>query len=265
LGFEYGYSLIEKDGLTIWEAQFGDFSNNALPIVDQYLACGETKWAQYSNLTMFLPHSYDGQGPEHSSARPERYLQLCSENNMIICNITTPANFFHLLRRQSLLPKRVPLIVFTPKSMLRHPLVSSDLNEFTNGKFLELIDNNVNSKDSYRKLVFLTGKVYYDVLESLHKKNINDIAIIRLEQLYPLDNNLILNALNKYPNAREIVWFQEEPKNQGYWTNIAMHFNEYFPGAKIKYIGRKASSATATGSSKIHILEQNHIIDKLLE
>ncbi len=265
LGFEYGYSLIEKDGLTIWEAQFGDFSNNAIPIVDQYLACGETKWSQYSNLTMFLPHSYDGQGPEHSSGRPERYLQLCAENNMIVCNITSPANFFHLLRRQAFLPKRVPLIVFTPKSMLRHPLVSSDLKEFTNGNFLELIDNNSFPNDSYRKLVFLTGKAYYDVLEALHKKNINDIAIIRLEQLYPLDNNLILNALNKYSNAREVVWFQEEPKNQGYWNHIAMYFNEYFPGAKIKFIGRKASSATATGSSKIHILEQNYIINKLLE
>lgn len=264
VGFEYGYSLIEKDGLTIWEAQFGDFANNAIPIVDQYLSCGETKWGQHSNLTLFLPHSYDGQGPEHSSARPERYLQLCSEGNMIVANISTPANFFHLLRRQVYLPKRVPLIVFTPKGLLRHPFATSSLENFTENIFETIIDKNNPEPENVDKLVFLTGKIYYDILQELNKKNIKNIALIRVEQLYPLDRNLTRNIINKYNNAKQIIWFQEEPKNQGYWNYIFMEFQDFAPEVKLNYIGRPSSPSTATGSSKVHLAEQEFIINKLI-
>lgn len=265
VGFEYGYSLIEKEGLTIWEAQFGDFANNAIPIVDQYLSCGETKWGQFSNLTLFLPHSYDGQGPEHSSARPERYLQLCSEGNMIVANITSPANFYHLLRRQVYLPKRVPLIVFTPKGLLRHPLATSKLEEFTEKNFQTIIDENNPDKSNIEKLVFLTGKIYYDVLQELKKQKISNIALVRIEQLYPLDINTIKSIIQKYKNAKKIVWMQEEPKNQGYWNYVFMEFQDFLPEIRLNYIGRPSSPATATGSSKIHTAEQEYIIKQLIE
>lgn len=263
LGFEYGYSLIEKEGITIWEAQFGDFANNAIPIVDQYLSCGETKWGQYSNLTLFLPHSYDGQGPEHSSARPERYLQLCSEGNMIVANITSPANFFHLLRRQVYLPKRVPLIVLTPKGLLRHQLATSKLEDFTEKGFETIIDNNILATENVEKLVFLTGKIYYDILQEIHKKKISNIALIRVEQLYPLDRNSMMNIINKYNKAEQIIWIQEEPKNQGYWNYIFMEFQEFAPEIRLRYLGRPSSPATATGSSKVHLAEQEFIINQL--
>ncbi len=264
VGFEYGFSLIEKDGLTIWEAQFGDFANNAIPIVDQYLSCGETKWGQYSNLTLFLPHSYDGQGPEHSSARPERYLQLCSEGNMIVANITSPANFFHLLRRQVYLPKRVPLIVFTPKGLLRHQLATSSLNDLTQKRFETIIENGNPSPDSVEKLVFLTGKIYYDILQEMTKKNISNIALIRVEQLYPLDKNRIKHIIQKYNKAKHIIWIQEEPKNQGYWNFIFMEFQDFAPEIRLNYMGRPSSPATATGSSRVHLAEQEYLISSLL-
>lgn len=263
VGFEYGYSLVENEGITIWEAQFGDFANNAIPIVDQYLSCGETKWGQYSNLTLFLPHSYDGQGPEHSSARPERYLQLCSEGNMIVANITSPANFFHLLRRQVYIPKRVPLIVFTPKGLLRHQLATSKLEDFTEKSFETVIDNNNPGIENVKKLVFLSGKIYYDILQEIHKKKISNIALIRVEQLYPLDRNSIMNIINKYNKAEQLIWIQEEPKNQGYWNYIFMEFQEFAPEIRLSYVGRPSSSATATGSSKVHLAEQEYIINKL--
>lgn len=265
LGFEYGYSLIEKEGLTIWEAQFGDFANNAIPIVDQYLSCGETKWGQFSNLTLFLPHSYDGQGPEHSSARPERYLQLCSQGNMIVANITTPANFYHLLRRQVYLPKRVPLIVLTPKGLLRHPLATSTIEEFTNGFFQTVIDDNNANPQQIEKLVFLTGKIYYEVLQEIQKKHITNTALIRVEQLYPLDRSKISQILKKYNSANKIIWMQEEPKNQGYWNHMFMEFQEFAPEVKLRYVGRPSSPATATGSSKVHIAEQEFIINALIQ
>lgn len=265
LGFEYGYSLIEKDGLTIWEAQFGDFANNAVPIVDQYISCGETKWGQLSNLTLFLPHSYDGQGPEHSSARPERYLQLCAEGNMIVCNVSTPANFYHLLRRQVYLPKRVPLVIFTPKGLLRHPLATSTLNELVNDSFQTIIDHNNPEPENVEKLVFLTGKIYYDVLQEILKQKITNIALIRVEQLYPLDKRRVKLILNKYNKAQQVIWMQEEPQNQGYWNYIFIEFLEFAPEIRLRYIGRPASAATATGSSKVHLAEQDYIIKKLLE
>jgi 2-oxoglutarate dehydrogenase E1 component len=265
VGFEYGYSIIEEKGLTLWEAQFGDFANNAIPVVDQFLSCGESKWAQFSNLVLLLPHSYDGQGPEHSSARPERYLQLCAEENMIVANISTPANYFHALRRQVQLPKRVPLIIMTPKGLLRHPLAVSSVNEFTDNNFITVYDDKVNDPSKIEKVIFMTGKIYYELLSEKNKRNLENTALIRIEQLYPLDEEKIKEIIGKCNNAKKFIWFQEEPKNQGYWNHLAMEFSELLPeGKKIEYYGRPASPATATGSAKVHAAEQQLIIDKVL-
>lgn len=266
VGFEYGYSVIEENGLTIWEAQFGDFANNAIPVVDQFLSCGESKWGQFSNIVMLLPHSYDGQGPEHSSARPERYLQLCAEENMIVANLTTPANYFHALRRQTMLPKRVPLIVMTPKGLLRHPLAVSNLDDFSDKNFETIFDDNTIQKPTeIEKIIFHTGKVYYELLAERNKRNLNNIALIRIEQLYPLDINKISKIIDKYSNTKKFIWFQEEPKNQGYWNYIALELQEKLPDiSKLIYFGRPASPATATGSSKVHTAEQEAIINQVL-
>jgi 2-oxoglutarate dehydrogenase E1 component len=267
LGFEYGYSVIATNGLTLWEAQFGDFANNAIPIVDQYLSCGESKWGQFSNLVMLLPHSYDGQGPEHSSARPERYLQLCAEENMLVANISTPANYFHALRRQLYLNKQVPLIIFTPKGLLRHPLAISKLEDFTDEQFKPIIDDlTIAEPNNIKKIIFHTGKIYYELLTERNKKQIINTALIRIEQLYPLDKETISKILKKYSNAVELIWFQEEPKNQGYWNYIAQEFTEITGiNKQIKYFGRPASPATATGSSKIHIAEQSFILENVFK
>ena len=267
LGFEYGYSVISKNGLTLWEAQFGDFANNAHTIVDQYISCAEVKWGQTSNLVMLLPHGYDGQGPEHSSARLERYLLQCAENNMFVGNISTPANYFHALRRQTVLPTKIPMILMTPKGMLRHPLAVSSVEELTNGTFQHLIDDNyIADKNAVRKVLLTTGKLYYELHQERMKLNINDIAIVRIEQLYPLHKELLLEILNSYSNATEICWVQEEPKNQGAWTYL---FNIFFDIlgdrlSQLKYVGRKASAATATGINKIHLKEQAKIISTAL-
>lgn len=267
LGFEYGYSLIEKQGLTLWEAQFGDFANNAIPVVDQYLSCGESKWGQFSNLVMLLPHSYDGQGPEHSSARPERYLQLCSDENMFVANLSTPANYFHSLRRQTMLQKRVPLIIMTPKGLLRHPLAVSSINEFTEKEFHTVFDDStIQEPKSVKKIIFHTGKIYYELLAEKNKRNINDIALIRIEQLYPLDYDKINLIFEKYSNAEKFIWFQEEPRNQGYWNYIALEFENILNNSKkIQYVGRPSSPATATGSAKVHLAEQATIINNVFD
>ena len=267
LGFEYGYSVVSKDGLTIWEAQFGDFANNAQTIVDQYISCSEVKWGQTSNIVMLLPHSYDGQGPEHSSARIERSLQLCADNNMFVCNFSTPANYFHALRRQTLMPVRTPMILMTPKGMLRHPLAVSSVADLTDGKFQHLIDDEtITDKSSVRKVLFTSGKIYYEIYQERLKLNINDIAIVRIEQYYPFHKELFLKIIDSYANASEICWVQEEPQNQGAWTFLFSIFYEIL-GTKfplLKYIGRKSSAATATGHHKIHIKEQNNIIKAAL-
>ena len=267
LGFEYGYSVVSKDGLTIWEAQFGDFANNAQTIVDQYISCSDVKWGLTSNIVMLLPHSYDGQGPEHSSARIERSLQLCADNNMFVCNFSTPANYFHALRRQTLMPVRTPMILMTPKGMLRHPLAVSSVADLTDGKFQHLIDDEtITDKSSVRKVLFTSGKIYYEIYQERLKLNINDIAIVRIEQYYPFHKELFLKIIDSYANASEICWVQEEPQNQGAWTFLFSIFYEIL-GTKfplLKYIGRKSSAATATGHHKIHIKEQNNIIKAAL-
>ncbi|MEN6296307.1 MAG: multifunctional oxoglutarate decarboxylase/oxoglutarate dehydrogenase thiamine pyrophosphate-binding subunit/dihydrolipoyllysine-residue succinyltransferase subunit [Chloroherpetonaceae bacterium] len=267
VGFEYGYSLIEDQGLTLWEAQYGDFANNALPIVDQFLACGETKWGQTSNLVMLLPHGYEGQGSEHSSARPERYLQLCADGNLIVANLSTPAQYFHILRRQVYSAKKVPLIIFTPKSLLRNPLAVSDLKEFSENSLQTIIDDkSVQNPEKIERLIFCTGKIFYELLEQKEKMNIDNIAIIRIEQLYPLDKHLIAQLLSKYSNASEYVWMQEETQNMGYWNFIYLQFQDILSNSKkLQYIGRPASPSTATGSSKAHLAEQQLIISQALK
>lgn len=256
LGFEYGYSLFSPNTLAIWEAQFGDFANGAQVIVDQFISSGESKWQRNSGLVMLLPHGYEGQGPEHSNARPERYLQLCAEHNMIVANCTTPANFFHLLRRQMAWSFRKPLVVMSPKSLLRHPLVKSKLTELTNGKFEEVLVDDFGLKPkAVNRVLMCSGKVYFDLLQGLTDSGRKDIVLVRLEQVYPLPD-VKLNALYaKYPNA-EFCWVQEEPKNMGAYTFLLrMEENK-----RLRLISRKASASPATGYAQKHAEEQADIV-----
>lgn len=259
LGFEFGYSLSSPNPVVIWEAQFGDFCNGAQIIIDQFISSSETKWNRNSDLVLLLPHGYEGAGPEHSSARMERFLQLCGENNMYVCNITTPANFFHALRRQEKSPFRIPLIVMSPKSLLRHPKCISDIKEIYESKFKEIIDDENTLADSKVKRVLLcSGKVYYDLLERKESTDRKDIAIVRVEQVYPLAKKQYQAILDKYKNA-EFIWVQEEPKNMGAWTFV---LSNYPNGKDLKLISRAQSASTATGFSKIHAQEQKAIVDE---
>lgn len=262
LGFEYGYALASPNDLTIWEAQFGDFGNGAQIIFDQFISSAEDKWKVMNDLVVLLPHGYEGQGPEHSSARIERYLTLCADNNMQVVNPTTPANMFHVLRRQVKREFRKPLIVFTPKSLLRHPLAMSEIDEFTKGGFKELIDDKVKEVTKVTKIAFCSGKIYYDLLEEKTKLgNKEHIAIIRLEQLYPLPKVQINEILKKYSNAKDILWVQEEPFNMGAWTFIRSELNHL----NLHIISRPATGSPATGSSKFHIMQQKKIVEKLFD
>lgn len=261
MGFDYGYCFAAPNSLVIWEAQFGDFVNGAQIIVDQYLSSAEDKWRRMNGLVLFLPHGYEGQGAEHSSGKMERFLTLCAEYNMQVANCTTPANFFHLLRRQLARPFRKPLVVFTPKSLLRHPRCVSAITDFTTGGFKEIMDDiSVNAKDVSR-LVFCTGKIYYELLERQELEKIKDIAILRLEQLYPLPLTQIKAILKKYSQAEEYFWVQEEPENMGAWTYLLRMFKE----VDLKLISRPESASPATGSHKQHEKEQKAIIDKVFE
>lgn len=255
LGFEYGYAMANPDGLTIWEAQFGDFCNVAQVIIDQYISSGETKWQRFNGLTMLLPHGYEGQGPEHSSARLERFLQLCANENMQVVNITEPANFFHALRRQLKRDIRVPLIVMSPKSLLRHPRCVSSVEDFTKGGFREVIDDTNVKASQVKRLLLCSGKIYYELLEKQEKEQRNDVAIVRVEQLYPLPEKQLAAIIEKYKKA-EVVWVQEEPKNMGAW----MHLLRYDWPCALRGITRKASSTPATGYARVHQAEQNDLI-----
>jgi 2-oxoglutarate dehydrogenase E1 component len=260
LGFEYGYAMSSPHALVIWEAQFGDFANGAQVMIDQFISSAESKWQRMNGLVMLLPHGYEGQGPEHSSCRPERFLQQSAEYNMIVANPTTPANIFHLLRRQVTWPFRKPCVVFSPKSLLRHPAVISPLKEFTDGEFNEVIDDaNVTAKDVQR-VILCSGKIYYDLLEVQQKKKIKDAAIIRLEQLHPFPEKQFGAALKKYKNAK-LLWVQEEPANMGALSYI----QRMLPKHEIQYISRKASASPATGYSKVHKAEQEKIINQAFE
>jgi 2-oxoglutarate dehydrogenase E1 component len=257
LGFEFGYSWATPNTLTIWEAQFGDFSNGAQIVIDQYITSAEVKWQRMSGLLMLLPHGHEGAGPEHSSARPERYLQMAADNNIIVANCSTPANMFHLIRRQLSWSFRKPAIVMTPKSLLRDPRCTSTRDEFIKGKFQEIMDD-PNTKKSVSRLIFCTGKIYYDLYDKKIADKRDDVAIVRLEQLHPLPEIQIKKIIEKYKGA-ENVWVQEEPMNMGYWTYL-LRFMEIF--GTFKLISRKASASPATGFSNVHKKEQAEIITK---
>lgn len=259
LGFEYGYGLAMPRGLTVWEAQYGDFANGAEIIMDEMLASGETKWQQMNGIVLFLPHGYEGQGPDHSSARLERFLALCADDNMQVVNCTTPANFFHVLRRQTFRPFRKPLVAMTPKSLLRHPLAVSPLADFAVGTcFHELIDDDSPDPASVSKVIFCSGKIFYELLDKRLKDNRRDVAIVRIEQLYPLPENQIETVVQKYKTARAWLWVQEEPENMGAWP--FMH--NYLKLPSLKGIARKRSSTTATGFPAQHVAEQQEILEK---
>ncbi len=261
LGFEYGYAMANPHALVIWEAQFGDFANGAQVMIDQFISSGESKWGKMNGLVMLLPHGYEGQGPEHSNARPERFLQLSAENNLIMANITEPSNFFHLLRRQLAWDFRKPCIVMSPKSLLRHPKVMSPISEFTQGSFREIIgDKTVKAKD-VKRVVLCSGKIFYELDEVREQKKVKDVAIIRLEQVHPLPKKQILDELKAYKNA-EIVWVQEEPENMGCWNFILRLLHKDLP---MDVIARKPSASPATGYHKVHVHEQNYIINKALK
>ena len=261
MGFEFGYAMASPDGLVIWEAQFGDFSNGAQTIIDQFIAAGESKWQRQNGLVLLLPHGYEGQGPEHSSARMERMLQLCAENNIGVANVTTPANFFHLMRRQILRPFRKPLVIVSPKSLLRHPECLSDISDFETGKsFLEVIDDaQITNVKAVNKIVFCSGKLYYDILEQQKKTETKNVAVVRVEQLYPFPEKQLEAIIKKY-KTNNVFWAQEEPQNMGAFSMIQTFHSDL----GLKYIGRKPAASPATGYNKIHLKEQADIVATVL-
>ncbi len=261
LGFEFGYSLAAPHSLVLWEAQFGDFVNGAQVIIDQFIACSSTKWQRDSGLTMLLPHGYEGAGPEHSSARLERFLQLCGEENLQVAYPTTPAQMFHLLRRQMRRNFRRPLVIMTPKSLLRHKLAVSHIEAFTTGGFQEIIEEQVQDASKVRRVILCSGKVYYDLFERRQKDDA-PVAIIRTEQLYPFPADAITKAIKRFPNRREVVWVQEESHNMGAWSFMEPRLQDL--GFQVTYIGRDGSASPATGSSNIHKREQKELVETAL-
>jgi 2-oxoglutarate dehydrogenase E1 component len=274
MGFEYGYTLADPKTLVLWEGQFGDFVNGAQVMIDQFISSGETKWLRMSGLVLLLPHGYEGQGPEHSSARPERFLQQCAEDNWQVANCTTPANYYHILRRQLCRDFRKPLIMMTPKSLLRHKLCVSELKDFTEGTSFHRVlwdsdrDTLAPAKD-IKRVVLCSGKVYYDLLQARRDRGINDVAILRVEQLYPFPALSLAQEIGAYPNA-DIVWCQEEPQNMGYWNFVDRRLESVLVDMKHKvtrprFVGRKEAASPATGSLKRHTAEQNALVDEALK
>lgn len=263
LGFEYGYSLVAPDALVLWEAQFGDFSNGAQVIIDQFIASSESKWQRPSHLVLLLPHGYEGQGPEHSSARLERFLQLCAEQNMQVLNLTTPAQYFHALRRQMHQDYRKPLVIMTPKSLLTFPGCVSKIEEFGDGtSFQEVIsDSDCDETDPISRLIFCTGKVYYDLIEFRKKHEITNVAIIRLEQIYPFSSTKVQAVASSYKNATKWVWCQEEPLNMGAWTFVGPRLQK-LTDHHVRYAGREAAASPSTGSKAVHKLEQKRLVEE---
>jgi 2-oxoglutarate dehydrogenase E1 component len=257
LGFEFGYAMANPNALVIWEAQFGDFANGAQVMIDQFITSSYTKWHRMNGLTLFLPHGYEGQGPEHSSARPERFLQMAAGWNMFVCNITTPANLFHALRRQLALPFRMPLIIMSPKSLLRHPKAMSPISQFTSGRFSEIIADVYAEPKKVKKVLLCSGKIYFELQEEQQKKKRKDIAIIRVEQLHPFPKKQVQQELKKY-QVDHVYWVQEEPENMGAWAFILRSFRE----VRKDIISRRATASTATGYHKVHQQEQQDIIDR---
>lgn len=269
LAFEYGYATTMPNALVVWEAQFGDFANSAQVVIDQFITSGEHKWQRLCGLTLLLPHGYEGQGPEHSSARLERFLQLCAEHNIQVCLPTTSAQVFHMLRKQVLCPLRKPLVVMSPKSLLRHKETVSSLKDLAEGSFQVILDETDEFDPlKMRKLVICSGKVYYDLRAERRERGIDDIAIIRLEQLYPFPQDDFEQCLKQYKNLSSIVWCQEEPMNQGAWYSSQHHLrrpiHDYFPDVYLEYVGREASAAAAAGYPALHLSQQKEFIDQAL-
>jgi len=260
LGFEYGYSLAQPRGLILWEAQFGDFANNAQPVIDLFIASGESKWQRPTGLVLLLPHGYEGLGPEHSSARLERFLQLCADDNMQVCNTTTPAQYFHLLRRQMKQNFRKPLVIMTPKSLLRHPRAVSPLSGLTSGTFETVLDDPENGKEPYRMLV-CNGKIFYDLVERRRQQKASDIGILRIEQLYPLPYRRLEDLQKKYRKVQQWVWVQEEPENMGAWRFLRPELEKVFT-KPFDFVGRQAAASPATGFPAIYKIQQADIIDR---
>ncbi|MEP7264825.1 MAG: 2-oxoglutarate dehydrogenase E1 component, partial [Bacteroidota bacterium] len=261
LGFEYGYAMSSPGSLVIWEAQFGDFMNGAQIIIDQYMSSAEDKWRRMNGIVLLLPHGYEGQGAEHSSGRMERFLALCADNNLQIANCTTPANMFHILRRQMIREFRKPLIVFTPKSLLRHPKAVSSIEDFSKGKFQEVIDDATAKATEVTRVVLCSGKIYYELLDQKEKDQANDIAIVRLEQIYPLPQKQLDKIFAKYKNASEYIWVQEEPENMGAWSFLMRKLKS----VKLNVISRPEAASPATGSHHAHEREQRELIMKVFE
>jgi 2-oxoglutarate dehydrogenase E1 component len=258
VGFDYGYAMASPNTLTIWEAQFGDFSNGAQIMIDQYISSGENKWKTPNGIVMLLPHGYEGQGAEHSSGRMERYLQLCAKNNMFVVDCSTPANMFHLLRRQLKSNYRKPLIVFTPKSLLRHPRVISTVEDFSNGSFQPLIDDSTAKASKIKTVVFVTGKFFYDLLKAKESLNRTDIALVRIEQLFPLPEADIASVLSKYKQTSDIVWAQEEPRNMGAYAHMLLHVEA---AKNWRIASRRSYSAPAAGSATRSKRRHQEVID----
>ena len=268
LGFEYGYSATWPSGLTIWEAQFGDFANGAQVVIDQFIVSAQHKWERLSGLVMLLPHGYEGQGPEHSSARIERFLQLCASENIQVCVPSTPKQIFHLLRRQAIRKMRTPLVVISPKSLLRNPDAISNLNELVDGNFSCVIDDNLKNKKNVKRLIMCSGKVFYDLVKKRNDKKIKDTAIIRIEQLYPFPYDDLEEILTKYENVKEYIWCQEEPLNQGAWFShrhrIQRVLDRFDKGNEVSLISRPAAAAPAVGLMKLHLQQQQDLINKAI-
>ncbi|HKR41029.1 MAG TPA: 2-oxoglutarate dehydrogenase E1 component, partial [Paraburkholderia sp.] len=268
LGFEYGYSVVRQNALVLWEAQFGDFANGAQVVIDNFLSAGAAKWGQRSGVTMLLPHGQEGEGPEHASARLERYLQLCAQDNMRVCQPTTPAQIFHLLRMQAVLHDRVPLIVMTPKSLLRHPEAVSSLDDLAKGRFNEILAESPTKEAASRidRVILCSGKVYYELLERRRKSGKDNIALIRVEQLYPFPAKQINSELERYPNLKSVVWCQEESKNQGSWHFVMEQLLEIVKApATLRYIGPEATASTAPGYKSMHLARQEKFLHAAID
>jgi 2-oxoglutarate dehydrogenase E1 component len=268
LGFEYGYSVVRQNALVMWEAQFGDFANGAQVVIDNFLSAGAAKWGQHSGLTMLLPHGQEGEGPEHASARLERYLQLCAQENMRVVQPTTPAQIFHLLRMQAVLRDRVPLIVMTPKSLLRHPEAVSNLEDLAQGRFNEILGESPTQEAASKvdRVILCSGKVYFELLERRRRAQKDNIALIRVEQLYPFPGKRISAELERYPNLKDVVWCQEESKNQGAWNFVLEPLLEIVKApAALRYVGPEATASTAPGYRSMHAARQEKFLHAAIE
>ena len=268
LGFEYGYSLADPTTLTLWEAQFGDFVNGAQVIIDQFISSAHVKWQRMSGLVMLLPHGYEGQGPEHSSARLERFLQLCAKNNMQVAYPTTPAQLFHLLRRQMHRNFRKPLVIMTPKSLLRHKLCISALEEFTDGSFLRVIDDaKIADPEAVSRVALCTGKIYYDLVAARDaKEEGNGVALVRVEELYPFPEAELRTVFDRYSRVEQVYWVQEESQNMGAWLFVRSYLDELLPAdCDLGYMGRDEAASPATGSGQVHQSEQREIVEQALD